>query len=87
MNRQFKTTDGIPGGFVTDIEGFLCFIQPVIDHGQIRYQWIIQEGGGWTYRGGEHVVERAVGTTYSSISAEKAIESRIEELLVEAGEI
>lgn len=86
MNRQFKTTGGYPGGFVTDIDGFLCFILPQAEGGQVSFQWAIEEGGGWTHRGGEHVVRRAEGVAYSTDSAEESMERWVENQLgLEAG--
>jgi hypothetical protein len=71
---SYKSTGESPGGFVTELDGFLCFITPVAENGRITWAWSIQSGGGWTHRGDTNrVVEHKAGTAFSISMAEKGI--------------
>lgn len=73
INLVFKTSEGFPGGFVSEFDGYLCFIEPEAREGHINYRWLIQEGGGWTHRGGNTVNKLIEGTSMSSTQAEEKI--------------
>lgn len=79
MKLTYQTSDGIPGGFVAEHDGYLCFIEPEVVSGRVEFRWAIQEGGGWTHRGGEDVVKLVDGTAISCTQAEKQIEKWLEE--------
>jgi len=97
---QFKTSGGHPGGFVAEVDGYLCFVVPEVDPAlvaaqneerpqsvqrpqaqsdQIVFRWKVQEGGGWTHRGGEKVVTLAEGIAFSAETAEQHIYEWLDE--------
>ncbi len=78
MDLFFKVAAGYPGGFVAEVDGYNCFVLPQLDSGQLVYRWDIQEGGGWTHRGGATVVSRQSGITTTAEAAEAAISRWIE---------
>ncbi len=61
------------GGFVTDVDGYLCFIAPAIEGSNVVWKWSIQSGGGWTHRGGRNVKTHTEGISWTAESAEKDI--------------
>lgn len=61
--------------FSKQINGYLCFIQPVMEKGHIWWRWFIQSGGGWSWRGGEQVTEHAHGQEYNPRYAEESIKA------------
>lgn len=74
IKLEFQTSGGFPGGFVSESDGYLCFIEPKTIGGErIQYHWMIQEGGGWTHRGGDSVNKLIEGTALSSTQAEEKI--------------
>lgn len=78
MAIQFGTNEA---GFVAEVEGFLCFIEPHIEKDVLLFRWMVQEGGGWTWRGNENVVTRAHGLSYSPNDAEKQIAEWLDEVV------
>ncbi|MCU7882389.1 MAG: hypothetical protein KZQ60_19090 [Candidatus Thiodiazotropha sp. (ex Lucinoma aequizonata)] len=80
INLVFQTSGGFQGGFVSESDGYLCFIEPEATSGErIQYRWTIQEGGGWTHRGGDTVNKLIEGTAMSSTQAEEQIIKWLEE--------
>ena len=59
--------------FARQINGYLCFIHPVVEDSRIWWRWFIQSGGGWAWRGGEEVRQHAHGKEYSPRYAEASI--------------
>ena len=45
------------------------------------FRWKVQEGGGWTHRGGDKVVTRAEGIAFSAETAEASINDWLDEHL------
>jgi len=83
MKLKFQTAAGALGGFVAEVDGFLCFITPEAmpdQAGGIYWKYSIQSGGGWTHRGGETVTTHAEGGTFSAIGAEEAIVEELAQL-------
>ncbi|MER2473139.1 hypothetical protein [Photorhabdus laumondii] len=78
-NLTFQTSGGFPGGFVSEFDGYLCFIEPEARDSHINYRWLIQEGGGWTHRGSDSVNKLIEGTAMSSAQAEEQIIKWLEE--------
>ncbi len=76
------TFDGstTPGGFVADVDGYLCFLLPSIESGRIVWKWLVQSGGGWTHRGGAEVVKHAEGTAFSTYEADAELKEALAEL-------
>lgn len=84
INLTFTATDDLPGGFVAEYAGYLCFIEPDFTAGDaphIFYRWIIQEGGGWTHQGGATVNRLCEDIAVSAIFAEEKIKKWLEEQL------
>ena len=79
IDLVFQTSDGYPGGFVAESNGYMCFIEPQAKDSHINYQRLIQEGGGWTHRGGASVNTLIEGTAMSSTQAEEQIIKWLEE--------
>jgi hypothetical protein len=76
---SYKSTGDFPGGFVTELDGYLCFITPVAENERITWAWSIQSGGGWTHRGSaDQVVEHQAGTALSISMAEEAITNALD---------
>jgi hypothetical protein len=65
--------------FVSEVEGYLCFIKPIIAEGSLLWEWSIQSGGGWTTRGGPDVHQHAKDVELSARDAQEAIEAWIDE--------
>lgn len=75
----YQSTGDSPSEFVAKIDGYLCFIKPIIESGQIIWAWSIQSGGGWTHRGvADQVVEHKTGTAFSISMAEEAITNALD---------
>ena len=53
------------GGFVAEVDGYLCFITPEVESGLLVFDWAVQSGGGWTFRGGDSVTQHATGKEFS----------------------
>jgi hypothetical protein len=71
-------------GFVSEADGFLCHILPVVVEGALIYRTLIQSGGGWTSRGGENVVIHHDATnSFSPASAEQQIHDALEAFVSE----
>lgn len=81
---NYTLAGGYPGGFVAEIDGYLCFILSNDDKetNHIRpWKWFIQIGGGWTSRGGEKIKTLAEGLAPNALDAD----SDIYEALVNLG--
>ena len=81
MDLMFKTCrarNGYQGAFVAEHNGYLCFLEPVpacfsrAGHQipRLTVHWSIQQGGGWTFRGGPEVETLADGIADSIPDAE-----------------
>ncbi|RTL38260.1 MAG: hypothetical protein EKK53_19475 [Burkholderiales bacterium] len=66
-------------GFCAEVEGYLCFVKPILAEGALLWQWSIQSGGGWTGRGGRDVHQHAEGVEISAQDAEDAMHAWIED--------
>jgi len=66
-------------GMCQQRDGYLCFIEPMVERGQLGWRWYVQSGGGWAWRGGEEVKRVAEGentsASYGARYAEEAIQS------------
>lgn len=74
---KFEVTGGNPGGFVAEVDGYLCFVSPVVDGSLIVWAWTIQSGGGWGARGSGPIVKHSTGT---ALTAQFAADEILEEL-------
>ncbi|MES2877511.1 MAG: hypothetical protein V4713_03745 [Pseudomonadota bacterium] len=79
---EFKVSGGYPGGFVAEVDGYLCFVNPVVDGGRIVWAWTIQSGGGWGGRGAGPIVKHSTGTALSAQFAEDDIHEELNALAV-----
>lgn len=70
-------------GFVADVDGYLCFIWPEVDRGQLNWRWVVQSGGGWTHRGGAHVETHASGESFKAKYAEQDVVLALQKLNVD----
>lgn len=64
--------------FFTEVDGYLCFLTPVMGGSSLLWRWYIQSGGGWTGRGGRDVHLHAEGVEISAQDAEGAMQAWIE---------
>lgn len=76
-NKDLKYRTAVDG-FVTNVDGFLCFIIPQVANNFVEYRWTIESGGGWTHRGGADVVTHFEGIAFTSSDAEKQIIEALE---------
>lgn len=76
----FQAADGAPGGFVADVDGYLCFVLAVDGSGGIMWKWQIQSGGGWTHRGGASVKTHAEGHVFTTLQAQEKIIEALQDL-------
>ncbi|MDD2661661.1 MAG: hypothetical protein PHY54_18575 [Methylococcales bacterium] len=81
MDITYETSAGMPGGFVANVEGYLCFIEPKILDGVIAWYWVIQSGGGWSCLGSEKVKQHFEGVAPSSLTAQAGMIESLEKLL------
>ena len=77
---QFKEA---VSGFVAEVDGYLCFIIPAVDGGQLVFNWSVQSGGGWTFRGGRNITKHAMGQALTVSHAIDSIAGALLDLGVE----
>jgi len=65
-------------GFCAEVDGYLCFLAPVVEGSALLWRWSIQSGGGWTGRGGKDVHLHTEGVEISAQDAEDAIQAWID---------
>lgn len=79
-SKAWEPTDS---GMCRQRDGYMCFIEPMTTDGLLGWQWFIQEGGGWTWRGGEEVRRVAEGkiplASYGARYAKEAIDEWFEQ--------
>jgi len=81
MSIEFKVSGAPrPGGFVAMVDGYNCFLAPVIEEGILHWKWSVQSGGGWSHRGGREVQTHVEGVAWSAAEAEQAICDALEQL-------
>jgi hypothetical protein len=73
----------MPGGFVSDVLGYLVFLKPEISHGIILWHWTVQSGGGWNWLGGAEVKVHSEGRCPTVGTAEEDILEALQNLGVE----
>lgn len=52
---------GAINDFVSEVDGYLCFVTPAVESGLLMFKWHIQSGGGWTFKGGDSITKHATG--------------------------
>ena len=61
--------------FFTEVDGYLCFMKPIVADGSLLWEWSIQSGGGWTSRGGPDVHRHAHDVETSAEGAQAAMKA------------
>jgi hypothetical protein len=80
-SKAWAPTDN---GMSRQRDGYMCFIEPMVtDSGELGWQWYVQEGGGWAWRGGSEVKRVAEGkihyaSSYGARYAKEAIDEWFE---------
>jgi len=59
--------------FFTEVDGYLCFMKPIVVDGSLLWEWSIQSGGGWTGRGGPDVHRHAGDVETSAENAQASM--------------
>lgn len=78
----YKTTGGIPDGFVAEVYGYSCFIFPKMTNESLKWHWKIQNGNNRKHTGNANrIMTLREGITDSSSNAEAQILQALDEII------